>query len=846
MFGRHLHSQIIWPFMLASIILGVVAALIGVGVLDRVVGEWVDGSAVLPGRHFESSVETHRVSVERDLRLLAGGSQFQARMASGSETATLEALTRANSALEADALMLVDSDLRVLAGVGPSAPAAGEALDIEGRFAPTETVFAVVHGVEHCMLVVGVPVRVPGDRAGRVFHGVVMSDAWLAAMMRDFDSGAVLIDRTGRVRVASAPASADLAAFRATLEEPDGALAVLAPVLIAEPGTFGDLRIGRTDYRLTAAPLDFSGLAGSDTCPHIVTIADASVAGIARRTATQAVLGGAAMALLLLIGMNWWVVQRVFKPLTSLSETVSRVADGDFEAKATVDGSAEVHQLAENLNRMTDSLQEYRESLTRKVSELATLYDMSRSLGTTLELDTLLGSVLESALSIFDVEVGYVAMHDRDTGDLLVRSARGLDRELPDEPLHSPVAEWVVREGRPLIFNPLREDEGAGRTDEVSGAVAVLCVPMLSGDGVVGAIAVGSHDASRRFTSDDVRLLATIANHAAIAVGNISLFSSVQEAYLATVRALAAAIDAKDPYTRGHSDGVAEFALGIGDRMSLSAEQSIALEMAAYLHDIGKIGISEDILLKPGKLTDAEMSQMRHHPLIGANILKSVAFPWPIAPIVRHHHEHFDGRGYPAGLRGDEIPLLARILTVADAFEAMVADRPYRRGRSHQEAILELRRCAGTQFDPRVVGSFIEVLESSDRRGAAGGAPGDEVDPGEAYAIHVAVCDGMFSSFRKLGGPRLASNLEERLNEAFEREGLPLTLKAGHLAIDDERRSDDDALMADLRVAAEFIAAEITRASGSGLVDHFITDALESLPARMRVVAERLGFGTLR
>ena len=176
------------------------------------------------------------------------------------------------------------------------------------------------------------------------------------------------------------------------------------------------------------------------------------------------------------------------------------------------------------------------------------------------------------------------------------------------------------------------------------------------------------------------------------------------------VRALAAAVDAKDPYTRGHSDGVATYALRIGNALGFSPEQMIALEMAAYLHDIGKIGISEDILLKPGKLTDAEMSQMRHHPLIGANILKPVAFPWPIAPIVRHHHEHYDGAGYPAGLRTEEIPILARVLTVADSFEAMVADRPYRRGRSQQEAMLELRRCSGTQFDPRIVQVFLEKI----------------------------------------------------------------------------------------------------------------------------------------
>ncbi|MDP2300398.1 MAG: HD domain-containing protein, partial [Actinomycetota bacterium] len=396
------------------------------------------------------------------------------------------------------------------------------------------------------------------------------------------------------------------------------------------------------------------------------------------------------------------------------------------------------------------------DSLTKKVLELATLYEMSRSLGSTLELETLLDSVLDSAMRIFDVEIGYVTMVDRETGALEATIWRGVDlSRVGETSVRSSMSDWVVREGRPLIFNPPPDgvgvDDARGHADAVSGALAALCVPLLSNEGTTGAITVGTRNSEQRFTSDDVRLLATIANHVTIAVGNISLFSSVQEAYLATVRALAAAVDAKDPYTRGHSDGVAGYALMIGEAMDLSAEQMIALEMAAYLHDIGKIGISEDILLKPGKLTDAEMSQMRHHPLIGANILKPVAFPWPIAPIVRHHHEHYDGEGYPAGLRSEEIPILARVLTVADAFEAMVADRPYRRGRSQQEAILELRRCAGSHFDPRVVDAFIGVLERVDT-GVTDVFPADE-DPGleETQAVLVAMCDGMFASFRRLG-----------------------------------------------------------------------------------------------
>ncbi|MRR12137.1 HD domain-containing protein, partial [bacterium] len=485
------------------------------------------------------------------------------------------------------------------------------------------------------------------------------------------------------------------------------------------------------------------------------------------------------LAVVALMGLGYYVARSVSTPLELLSSSAAQVAEGDFGAKVEITGSNEVSDLARNFNRMTDSLRERSESLTKKVLELATLYEMSRSLGSTLELETLLDSVLDSALRIFDVEIGYITMIDQDSGKLEVLAWKGTDlSRAADATVRSSMSEWVIREGRPLIFNPQTEQEGP-QGDGMSGALAALCVPLTASEGTIGSITVGSRNPDQRFSSDDVRLLATIANHVTIAVGNIGLFSSVQEAYLATVRALAAAVDAKDPYTRGHSDGVAAYALRIGEAMRFSAEQMVALEMAAYLHDIGKIGISEDILLKPGKLSDAEMSQMRHHPLIGANILKPVAFPWPIAPIVRHHHEHFNGEGYPAGLKTEEIPILARVLTVADAFEAMVADRPYRRGRSQQEAILELRRCSGTQFDPRVVDAFIDVLESDDFAMEVDSDDEEDVGPDEAQAVYIAVADAMFASFRRLGGPRLANNLERTVNDALRAEDIPLLVQAG-------------------------------------------------------------------
>jgi putative nucleotidyltransferase with HDIG domain len=351
---------------------------------------------------------------------------------------------------------------------------------------------------------------------------------------------------------------------------------------------------------------------------------------------------------------------------------------------------------------------------------------------------------------------------------------------------------------------------------------------------------VGSRDPHARFTGDDVRLLSTIGNHLTVAIGNTELYASLQDAYLATVRSLAAAVDAKEPYMRGHSERVAIFSRAIAERMDLSHDQRTALEMAAYLHDIGKIGISGQILRKPGPLDEAETATMRHHPLIGANILRPVAFPWSIAPVVRHHHEFYDGTGYPAGLRGEEIPILARVLSVADAYEAMTADRPYRESLSSEGALAELTRCAGTHFDPRVVEALIEVVNESEADDSVVVSSGLEVDRYEARAVFVSICDGMLAAFRRLGGPRLTANLEAAMAQWLAGHQPTFTLSAGHLSAQWDRLAGaEDELLAMRAMIGQMgdLMAEIT---GRSLVEHFYREAIGSLTGRLRASALEL------
>ena len=190
--------------------------------------------------------------------------------------------------------------------------------------------------------------------------------------------------------------------------------------------------------------------------------------------------------------------------------------------------------------------------------------------------------------------------------------------------------------------------------------------------------------------------------------------SETLSAYLGTIRALALALDARDPYTAGHSERVSAVSLAIGRCMLLDDAQLEVLRLGALLHDIGKIGISDEVLMKPGPLTPEEYELIKQHPDVGARILRSVPFLEPHITIVELHHERPDGKGYPHGLRGTEIPLLASIVHVADAFDAMTSARAYRPARATSEGLRELWRCAGAQFDAEVVHALAKALPDID------------------------------------------------------------------------------------------------------------------------------------
>ena len=204
--------------------------------------------------------------------------------------------------------------------------------------------------------------------------------------------------------------------------------------------------------------------------------------------------------------------------------------------------------------------------------------------------------------------------------------------------------------------------------------------------------------------------------HTKLSQTHQTLLETVRElenSYAATLSAFSGMLDARDSETEGHSQRVVAYAVAVGQVLKISPNELAALEVGALLHDVGKVGVSDAILLKKGSLTDEEWVEMRRHPEIGHQLTAHIPFLHRASPLVRHHHERWDGRGYPDGLRGEDIPLGARIFTVVDSFDAMISDRPYRKGMPLEVALTEIRRGAGTQFDPQVVEAFIEIANSS-------------------------------------------------------------------------------------------------------------------------------------
>lgn len=385
-----------------------------------------------------------------------------------------------------------------------------------------------------------------------------------------------------------------------------------------------------------------------------------------------------------------------------------------------------IRELGEELGEKTSELVntnskliEFRKELSRKVRQktkaLSFLYRIERDVSNKLKMEDVLKVIVEKVSSILNVKICSILLINDKTGKLSVECAKGLEQKiLKDTELEvgNKISGWVVKHNRPiLVKNIEKETRFAKRSEEKYYNKSLMSVPLAIKNKVIGVINVNNKKTRRIFNREDFRLLKQIAAQVAVVIENVRLYRSLSNLYMRTITTLAATIDARDHYTRRHSEMVAEYAVAIAEAMKLPPERVELIRQASHLHDIGKIGVHDFILLKPDKLTDEEWEEIKLHSVKGAEILAPlIVFLNGVIDMVKQHHERYDGKGYPSHYRDEEIDIGARIMAVADAFDAMLSERPYRKAYSKERAIKELRENSGTQFDPKIVNTFLEVL----------------------------------------------------------------------------------------------------------------------------------------
>jgi response regulator RpfG family c-di-GMP phosphodiesterase len=346
---------------------------------------------------------------------------------------------------------------------------------------------------------------------------------------------------------------------------------------------------------------------------------------------------------------------------------------------------------------------------------LAGLHEFGMTATGIILKEELAQSVVEVACKLIHSDTGSLMLIDKNDNDLYIAASRGIPTNIAKHTrmkIGEGVAGRVAHTGKPIFVEDIETDVRFLRSNVVERytSKSFISVPLRVKNRVAGVLNINAPEISTKLEDRDVRLLTILADQAAMTLENIELYNNLQDFYFEMVQTLARVIDAKDSYTHDHADRARHYAKLIAVRMHLPQAIVRHIEYAALMHDIGKIGIEESILKKPGKLSPEEIEIIKKHPSIGNKIIAPVTFLSPIAPMVLYHQEWYNGQGYPEGLAGEEIPLGARIVSVIDAYDAMTSDRPYRKALSNDIAISELRKGAGTQFDPDIVDIFIDIL----------------------------------------------------------------------------------------------------------------------------------------
>ncbi|MFQ5901256.1 MAG: HD-GYP domain-containing protein, partial [Thermodesulfobacteriota bacterium] len=356
-------------------------------------------------------------------------------------------------------------------------------------------------------------------------------------------------------------------------------------------------------------------------------------------------------------------------------------------------------------NKVTD--------ITKKIETITVMHEIDRTILSTHSRHEILNSVVHMVRRLVPCDAVAVATVDRLRKGFMREAglAEGIETDNFIS-FNETSCTKILETRKPMLITDLAIETSLlpleGKLFEL-GFRSILRVPLTIREKVVGVLSLDSRK-KEAFTTEDIFTSENIAYQISIALENSWLVEDLKGLLLGTIESLASAIDAKSPWTKGHSERVTEYALMIGKEMKLDDETLKDLRLVGLLHDVGKIGTYGLILDKPEKLQEEEFEMVKEHPIRGAEILGPIKQFKDIIPAIQYHHECYNGRGYPDGLKGEAIPLLARILSVSDAYDSMTSDRPYRKAIGKERAIAELKRCSGTQFDPSVVDAFLRTL----------------------------------------------------------------------------------------------------------------------------------------
>ncbi|OGO32773.1 MAG: hypothetical protein A2Z29_00770 [Chloroflexi bacterium RBG_16_56_11] len=349
-------------------------------------------------------------------------------------------------------------------------------------------------------------------------------------------------------------------------------------------------------------------------------------------------------------------------------------------------------------------------------AKLSLVYEISRRVGNAPRMTQMLEQVIKMTQKTLNAEAASILLFRDNDQELYFEVASGpVSKALRQVKLNAQygIAGQVARTGKPLIVNDVSRSERFHKMiDDTTGfsTKSLICAPLVVHRRILGVVEVLNKLDQSEFDEQDLEAVMSVSTTAAIAIENTRLHQTVLDAYKNTIRTLAAAIDAKDPYTRGHSQRVMEYTLLAATYLSFSQEEMETLEYASTLHDVGKISIDSHILVKPEPLSPEEWQVMREHPTHGANLLREIPFLEKASELVLCHHEKYNGEGYPRGLKGESIPIGARLIVVADSFDTMTTNRAYRPAMDFESSIKELHRCTGTQFCPVAIKAFLSGL----------------------------------------------------------------------------------------------------------------------------------------